>query len=92
MRGFDPHPRAMWRPGSGARGGTGRTGSRACWKRAIARRSGWSIYEVSDYLGCGSYGSRVVPEVECSSPGNLTNGLRMSLQTVYNIFVISILH
>ena len=21
----------------------------------------WSIYEVSDYLGCGSYGSRVVP-------------------------------
>ena len=23
----------------------------------------WSIYEVSDYLGCGSYGSRVVPEV-----------------------------
>ena len=27
----------------------------------------WSIYEVSDYLGCGSYGSRVVPEVECTS-------------------------
>ena len=26
-----------------------------------------SIYEVSDYLGCGSYGSRVVPEVECTS-------------------------
>ena len=24
-------------------------------------RPGWSIYEVSDYLGCGSYGSRVVP-------------------------------
>ena len=24
----------------------------------------WSIYEVSDYLGCGSYGSRVVPGVE----------------------------
>ena len=22
----------------------------------------WSIYEVSDYLGCGSYGSRVVPD------------------------------
>ena len=30
-------------------------------------RWGWSIYEVSDYLGCGSYGSRVVPEVECTS-------------------------
>ena len=27
----------------------------------------WSIYEVSDYLGCGSYGSRVIPEVECTS-------------------------
>ena len=27
----------------------------------------WSVYEVSDYLGCGSYGSRVVPEVECTS-------------------------
>ena len=32
-----------------------------------AGRAGWSIYEVSDYLGCGSYGSRVVPEVECTS-------------------------
>ena len=29
--------------------------------------SEWSVYEVSDYLGCGSYGSRVVPEVECTS-------------------------
>ena len=27
----------------------------------------WSICEVSDYLGCGSYGSRVVPKVECTS-------------------------
>ena len=27
----------------------------------------WSVYEVSDYLGCGSYGSRVVPEVEFSA-------------------------
>ena len=28
----------------------------------------WSIYEVSDYLGCGSYGSRVVPEVDRLGP------------------------
>ncbi len=35
-----------------------------CFDNAMAE---WSIYEVSDYLGCGSYGSRVVPEVECTS-------------------------
>ena len=33
----------------------------------VVRIEYWSIYEVSDYLGCGSYGSRVVPEVECTS-------------------------
>ncbi len=33
----------------------------------VAEVAAWSIYEVSDYLGCGSYGSRVVPEVECTS-------------------------
>ena len=46
--------------GCGERDGQGRKGGR------IGAR-GWSIYEVSDYLGCGSYGSRVVPEVECTS-------------------------
>ena len=35
--------------------------------RECAANTLWSIYEVSDYLGCGSYGSRVVPEVECTS-------------------------
>ena len=39
-----------------------RAGSLASFALAL-----WSIYEVSDYLGCGSYGSRVVPEVECTS-------------------------
>ena len=38
----------------------------------------WSIYEVSDYLGCGSYGSRVVPEVECTSAQTMrANQLRL---------------
>ena len=34
---------------------------------ALGWQTEWSIYEVSDYLGCGSYGSRVVPEGECTS-------------------------
>ncbi len=29
--------------------------------RTVSMLPDWSIYEVSDYLGCGSYGSRVVP-------------------------------
>ncbi len=41
--------------------------TRWCAKGKAGRAVEWSIYEVSDYLGCGSYGSRVVPEVECTS-------------------------
>ena len=37
------------------------------WVGRRVRGVQWSIYEVSDYLGCGSYGSRVVPEGECTS-------------------------
>ena len=43
-------------------------GARRVWAELRAQGvTVWSIYEVSDYLGCGSYGSRVVPEVECTS-------------------------
>ena len=38
---------------------------RRVWNELMAREhpqgAAWSIYEVSDYLGCGSYGSRVGP-------------------------------
>ena len=42
------------------------TGAQARLRQAFAQQvhavigEHWSIYEVSDYLGCGSYGSRVV--------------------------------
>ena len=49
----------------GILGGLSFVAARCAWDSAMTAL--WSIYEVSDYLGCGSYGSRVVPEVECTS-------------------------
>ena len=47
--------------------GAGEAGLATAAQLAVPPAAEWSVYEVSDYLGCGSYGSRVVPEVECTS-------------------------